>query len=143
MDVGALLNVILAAVVSLLTVLFTLRAQNRKLNAEASRAEQETETTQNGDLRATNAQLVQDNQRLRDNLRQFDDELRKIRTEMAAMRREYDAEIAKLRAENASAQRKFEKERRSLYKGIKTLVRQLSEHGLEPCWMPEAEEDLV
>lgn len=138
-DILALLGIIISPILGVAAGMFTIRAQNRKLHAEACKTEQEAENVQDESLRQTNAQLVQDNQRLRENLRQFDDELKNIRLEMATMRREYDAEIAQMRAD----QRRFEKERRVLYDGVKLLIRQLAENGLEPCWAPQEEGEKV
>lgn len=138
-DILALLGVIISPILGVAAGMLTIRAQNRKLHAEACKTEQEAENVQDENLRQTNAQLVQDNQRLRENLRQFDDELKNIRLEMATMRREYDAEIAQMRAD----QRRFEKERRVLYDGVKLLIRQLAENGLEPCWAPQEEGEKV
>jgi|GEM_PF-5321583 len=160
-DILALLGIIISPILGVAAGMFTIRAQNRKLHAEACKTEQEAENVQDESLRQTNAQLVQDNQRLRENLRQFDDEFKNIRIEMATMRREHDAEIATMRreydakmatmrreydaeiAQMRADQRRFEKERRVLYDGVKLLIRQLAENGLEPCWAPQEEGEKV
>ncbi|OQA20935.1 MAG: hypothetical protein BWY63_01434 [Chloroflexi bacterium ADurb.Bin360] len=85
---------ILAAFLATIPGVYAILANRRKVNAE-------TVKTMGDDLRATNAQIVTDNQRLRQNLTDFDERLKCLRVEMAEARAACDAEIAALRETNA------------------------------------------
>jgi len=123
--------VILTALIAAAPGVYAIIAGRRKARAESDK-------TSNDDLRATNAQLASDNQRLRENIRAFDDELKTLRLELAAMRREYDAEIDKLRAENAKLRAQYEAEIGELQRGVLALIRQVEDMGKAPIYKPRA-----
>lgn len=123
---------IIAALPGLLALLLNLR-----------RAKAETAKVGNDDLRATNAQLVADNQRLRDNLRQFDTALQELRLEMAAMRKDHAAEIRAVRMEYEAevvvlrnAISTLQEENVELQHGVAALSRQIELLGERPVYKP-------
>lgn len=118
----------------------------RRTRAEASKVG-------NDDLRETNKLLTADNQRLRENMREFDATLKALRLDIVAMRKEYDAEIEKLRDENArltamvaelqqanasmtSAISSLQEENIELRQGIDLLSKQIEQLGARPIYHP-------
>lgn len=142
---------ILAALLATIPGVYAILANRRKVNAE-------TIKTMGDDLRATNAQIVTDNQRLRDNLAEFDERLKCLRLQMAEMRAMHDTEIEALRqvntdlradvetlrSENADlsallktqGQRitELETENAALREGIETLTQQVERLGETPAY---------
>jgi Skp family chaperone for outer membrane proteins len=133
------ITLVVAALASLPGVLAYL-GQRRKSDAEAAKLHADVGRVEPEALRRLNLDLVADNQRLRENLAQFDNELKAIREDMAAMRREYDAEIAAMKRSQDEERAAWSRERGRLYRGIRVLVRQLAEHDIAPCWQPDEDE---
>lgn len=142
---------LLAAFLATLPGIYAILANRRRVNAE-------TVKTMGDDLRATNAQIVTDNQRLRDNLAEFDERLKSLRLEMSEARTAHDAEMAALRQTNADlrvdvetlrsenadlsalmktqGQRitELETENAALREGIETLTQQVERMGETPAY---------
>jgi len=142
---------VLAALLATIPGVYAILANRRKVGAE-------TIKTMGDDLRATNAQIVTDNQRLRDNLAEFDERLKCLRLQMAEMRAMHDTEIEALRqvntdlradvetlrTENADlsallktqGQRitELETENAALREGIETLTQQVERLGETPAY---------
>ena len=130
---------VLAALLATIPGVYAILANRRKVNAE-------TVKTMGDDLRATNAQIVADNQRLRDNLAAFDEHLKCLRLEMAETRTAHDAEIAALRQVNADLRTDVEtlrSENADLSALLKTQGQRITELETENAALREGIETLT